>query len=414
MRLLLVVGLSLLVGASCVASADLRSYRDETYAVKAVLGTPGQQLYLSVDAFGSGVVVSGVDCWQCCDKAQYDASLSTTKDKGTCKALPDAPDGTKIDACSDVLQSPVTAAATVPFTEVVSSPSNGLFVSLPSDGVWGLSSSKFGYYFARTCSNDAAKGGTITVGAFDTANCDATKPLTTLNLNQDPTTKILSAQLDKYQVGTVAGTEVPSPTGAAAQWRATFTNASPNVTIPQDQFNALSAKFGKVEADNTFECKNSPASTPIKFTFAPPAAAPGTAAPAPPSLSFDIQQLVFQTDDGKCALRLNAQKEKEKQNIWEFGLPLFRTYCSLVDINDPTKATVQFLPPKVRNDACTYNKAAPLQACSGPQSTSTAETTISPNATQPPSQTTTPKGASRGQVMSLLSVFMLFALPALF
>lgn len=51
--------------------------------------------------------------------------------------------------------------------------------------------------------------------------------------SQDPTTKILSAQLDKYQVGTVAGTEVPSPTGAAAQWRATFTNASPNVTIPQ-------------------------------------------------------------------------------------------------------------------------------------------------------------------------------------
>lgn len=99
--------LALLAGALCISAQtlDLRSYRDETYAVKATLGTATkdtstQELYLSVDAFGNEVVVAGVDCWQCCAKTRYDASLS----KATCTALPDAPDGTKADACTDAIQ----------------------------------------------------------------------------------------------------------------------------------------------------------------------------------------------------------------------------------------------------------------------------------------------------------------------
>ncbi|KAH7680346.1 hypothetical protein AAVH_41279, partial [Aphelenchoides avenae] len=90
-----------------------------------------------------------------------------------------------------------------------------------------------------------------------------------------------------------------------------------------EQFNALNAKYWKAKADSTFDCKNLQPSTTIKLTFTDAAA---------PSLSFDVQQLAFQTDDGKCALRLQAQLDPAKSNYWEFGLPLFRTYCSLVDV----------------------------------------------------------------------------------
>lgn len=107
MRLLSVV--ALLAVAVCVsAQVDLRSYQDETYAVKAAIGSdakgnPNQEFYLAVDAFGSETKVAAVDCWQCCEKASYNASLSSTN-KGTCKALPDGADGTKTEACTDNFQ----------------------------------------------------------------------------------------------------------------------------------------------------------------------------------------------------------------------------------------------------------------------------------------------------------------------
>ncbi|KAH7711640.1 hypothetical protein AAVH_21031 [Aphelenchoides avenae] len=190
--------------------------------------------------------------------------------------------------------------------------------------------------------------------------------------------------------------------------------------LASTQFDAINAIL-KAPKDasgnyNTFDCGNLPAAAkPIKFSFTPVPATTTTPAIAQ-EVSIDIQQLVFRTDDNVCTLRVQPQPagDATKQNYWDFGLPLFRSVCSLVNVNGATK-TIQFAPTKVAaNYACTYNKPAVLQACNAPQTTSTAETTISPNATQAPSQTTTPKGASRGQVMSLLSVFTLFALSALF
>ncbi|KAH7704569.1 hypothetical protein AAVH_28234, partial [Aphelenchoides avenae] len=104
------MALTLLACAACVTaqSIDLRSYRDETYAVKATIGTalkgqPNQEFYLAVDAFGSETKVAAVDCWQCCEKRRYDASLSNSN-RGSCKTLPDGADGSKTEACTDVFQ----------------------------------------------------------------------------------------------------------------------------------------------------------------------------------------------------------------------------------------------------------------------------------------------------------------------
>ncbi|KAH7711638.1 hypothetical protein AAVH_21029 [Aphelenchoides avenae] len=235
MHRLSVVSIALLAGAVCIsAQVALRSYGDETYALKVGIGkdakgNSNQEFYLSVDAFGSETRVAGVDCWQCCEKRRYDASLSNTN-KNSCKAhSPDGADGTKTDDCTDSFQSAIANFPSLPFTEVTSSPIGSSFVASPSDGVAGLSGAVYGYYFTRTCSNDGANGGTINLNALDNANCGAASA--TVTLTQDAN-KVLSTALTQFKID--ADTAVPSPTGTG-QWLATFSTTSPYVVVPQNK-----------------------------------------------------------------------------------------------------------------------------------------------------------------------------------
>lgn len=93
---------------------------------------------------------------------------------------------------------------------------------------------------------------------------------------------------------------------------------------------------------NTFDCGNLPAAAkPIKFSFTPVPATTTTPAIAQ-EVSIDIQQLVFRTDDNVCTLRVQPQPagDATKQNYWDFGLPLFRSVCSLVNVNGKSSTSL--------------------------------------------------------------------------
>ncbi|KAH7711642.1 aspartyle protease precursor [Aphelenchoides avenae] len=344
-------------GATTPQPVDLRSYRDQAYAVPVDFGTPAQTLYLAIDVFGTDVTVASTNCTECCHKTPYDASKSTAKNH-KCLASTVNNDGTQLTSCTDDLsvgkQLPLTGAS---FDEVVSTKPGSAFATSPADGTVGLQTPSwpktadriFGLYLTKTCKDQADKAGTINLLNVDPNNCGSPK---------ENDLAPLSGLLKSVQVGG----NVWSPPKSR---RVTFTTTSNDVAVPQDDFTKLNTNWKATQDKDSGEwrvpCTFNPdaVSGAVMFTF-----------DGGPTLEFVIQHFIDQVGD-TCVLRIRPKtKDEPNPDYWAIGLPVYRKYCTLFDFK---ANAITFAPAKNYAVAtCKYGAVQAPTSC-------TATTTPTPS-----------------------------------
>ncbi|KAH7694342.1 hypothetical protein AAVH_38613, partial [Aphelenchoides avenae] len=208
----------------------LRTYRDESYGFQVEFGNPVQTTFLKVDLFAVEVTVAGAACTECCNKERYNPAASKLN-KDSCGGKVVHDDGTSQALCKDQVGNDVFYLRDYLFSEVVSATKTSAFVDDRWDGRFGLSNlpltaSSLGFYMKRTCSNDFADD----AGAFyldtkfaDTTDCGALGA--ELPLTKQTDGYLWTTSLSKVQVDSDV---VPGGT-----WSASFTTASPYITVPK-------------------------------------------------------------------------------------------------------------------------------------------------------------------------------------
>ncbi|KAH7703196.1 Peptidase A1 [Aphelenchoides avenae] len=335
----------------------LTTYRDESYGVKVGLGTPPQALSLRLDLavdFDASIQieVAGTECISCCRKSRYSSASSTTS---KCGQPYDGNYWLNFTNCEDTVSALGMSLKNFPFVEVSSARSSSHFVNDPWDGVFGLQSTyahfirrgirKPGLYLRRTCSTGfAGDAGTITVNGLDSKNCGhAGTPLELRYENCVRTVHVtgLFTLYDNSRVFRrfesvanppsmqVASAQVDSIEIEGGPWRAFVTLNVPEILVPQAVFDILVLRWRleKDANDWTIDCKTIGV---LKLTLRDDN-------DHSQMLSIDVSQVIYQVGD-KCVLQVRATDDYyydqyAYKQYWHFGVPFFRSYCTLLDFS---------------------------------------------------------------------------------
>ncbi|KAH7680408.1 hypothetical protein AAVH_41217 [Aphelenchoides avenae] len=184
--LLLTVGI---VSSDVILTQQLRTYRDESYGLNVVVGTPNQSAFLRLELFDNSLLsmnaeisLAGAACKRCCRKSRYDLTKSTTSE---CDASTERGDA-QMAKCQDAVSVLGTTYKEFPFYEVTAVEADSLFLDKPWDGAFVVMRRSIysingldivGLYMKRTCSSDFADyAGTISADGIDPQNCGKAGP----------------------------------------------------------------------------------------------------------------------------------------------------------------------------------------------------------------------------------------------
>ncbi|KAH7702054.1 aspartic protease 7, partial [Aphelenchoides avenae] len=336
--------LKLAEGASW-PSETLRSYRDEAYAVDVKIGTPSQTYSLTIMIEAERIVVPAPSCRECCRKKAYDPTQSST---GACApGTPFGWDGTGRD-CNDTVAAFGRTLQNYDFRVVVNTSSANFFVRDGTwDGLFGLSAmtsftdEPFGLFLQRTCTPEGAiatSAGTITYGGMDTNYCG--EAFATLQLIDDPLSPDLSGSSGLTRLSQVQLGASDPIIDAHGGWKVNFETASSEIGVPRVSLGSSKSTMVPCLLQKVFDTLNKSwraTMNPKTGEWNVDCSIAGylnlSFADAPQPLSIPVQQLVYRVEDS-CVLRLRPwgpDDEFYTSSYWTFGLPLFRTYCSLYD-----------------------------------------------------------------------------------